>query len=172
MPLGIAQSNLQATAPESCCQRDTTAFKSSTQSKTQSTVSSLPSKSKSKVRRHQTLPRVDNHWEISHTHQNIKRPSPVIFDFTGYRGQGLAEDTWVQSNSYAASFQGVDLLHPIFDTVTQIVQRAGRDCFVHRMQIMLQLIYTCWHCTARSQPSSVLDTQLGNTPHKQYALAR
>jgi len=26
-------------------------------------------------------------------------------------------------------------------------------------------------CTARSQPSSVLDTQLGNTPQKQYALA-
>ena len=51
MPLRIAQSNLKATASESCCQRGTTTFKFSTQS----AVSSLPSKSK--VRRHQTLPK-------------------------------------------------------------------------------------------------------------------
>ena len=54
MPLGIAQSNLKATGSESCCQRGTTTFKFSTQS----AVSSLPSKSKSKVRRHQTLPKL------------------------------------------------------------------------------------------------------------------
>jgi len=56
MPLGIAQSNLKATASESCCQRGTTTFKFLTQSKTQSAVSSLPSKSK--VRRHQALPKI------------------------------------------------------------------------------------------------------------------